>query len=118
VVSSGCRGLDKSVPGHAETVSCTAAADAGDLPSLFRFGQLLHLGKGVPQNALDATAKIKQAAEADYQPAWIALAERYEQGLGTRKSDNNAFVWYRKTAEKGDASAQAKVGDMYTAERY
>jgi serine/threonine-protein kinase len=103
------------VPGHdAEAVSWyRRAADAGDLPSLFRLGQLLHLGKGVAQNALDATVKIKQAAEADYQPAWTVLAERYEQGLGTKKSDNNAFVWYRKAAEKADISAQAKVGDMY-----
>ena len=58
------------VPGHdAEAVTWyRQAADAGDLPSLFRLGQLLHHGKGVPQNALDATAKIKSAAEADYQP--------------------------------------------------
>ena len=103
------------VPGHdAEAVTWyRKAADAGDLASLLRLGQLLHLGKGIPQNELDATAKIKQAAEADYQPAWTILAERYEQGLGTRKSDKDASYWYRKAAEKGDVVAQAKVGDMY-----
>jgi len=103
------------VPGHdAEAVTWyRKAADAGDLPSLLRLGQLLHLGKGLPQNELDATAKIKLAAEADYQPAWTVLAERYEQGLGTRRSDKDASYWYRKAAEKGDVVAQAKVGDMY-----
>jgi len=109
---------DKSqVPGHdAEAVTWyRKAADAGDLPSLFRLGQLLHLGKGVPQNALDATAKIKAAAEADYQPAFMALGERYELGLGVpRRSDNNAYIWYLKAAEKGDVAAQAKVGDWLT----
>ena len=105
------------VPGHdAEAVTWyRKAADAGDLPSLFRLGQLLHLGKGVPQNALDATAKIKAAAEADYQPAFMALGERYELGLGVpRRSDNNAYIWYLKAAEKGDVAAQAKVGDWLT----
>jgi hypothetical protein len=91
------------------------ASEAGDLPSLFRLGQLLHQGKGVPQNALDATAKIKAAAEADYQPAFMALGERYELGLGVpRRSDNNAYIWYLKAAEKGDVAAQAKVGDWLT----
>ena len=102
------------VPGHdAEAVTWyRKAADAGDLPSLFRLGQLLHLGKGVPQNALDATAKIKAAAEADYQPAFMTLGERYELGLGVpRRSDPNAYIWYLKAAEKGDVAAQAKVGD-------
>jgi TPR repeat protein len=103
------------VPGHdAEAVVWyRKAADAGDLPSLFRLGQLLQMGKGVPQNALDATAKIKQAAESDYQPAFIVLAQRYEQGIGVpRRSDNNAYIWYLKAAERGDVPAQAKVGDM------
>jgi serine/threonine protein kinase/TPR repeat protein len=107
---------DKSqVPGHdAEAVTWyRKAADAGDLPSLLRYGLLLHLGKGIPLNELDATAKIRQAAEADYQPAWTVLAERFELGLGTRRSDQEAFYWYKKAAEKGDVAAQAKVGDMY-----
>ncbi len=103
------------VPAHAaEAVALfRKSADAGDLPSLFRLGQLLGLGKGVDANPVDATAKIKQAAEADYQPAWVVLADRYEQGLGTKRSDKDASFWYRKAAEKGSEAAQAKVGDMY-----
>ena len=107
---------DKSqVPGHdAEAVTWyRKAADAGDLPSLLRYGQLLHLGKGIALNELDATAKIRQAAEADYQPAWMVLAERFELGLGAKRSDQEAFYWYKKAAEKGDVAGQAKVGDMY-----
>jgi serine/threonine protein kinase/TPR repeat protein len=108
---------DKSqVPAHAtEAVTLyRKAADAGDLPSLFRLGQLLSLGKGVEANPVDATAKIKEAADKDYQPAWVVLADRYEQGLGVRRSDKDASYWYRKAAEKGNEIAQAKVGDMYT----
>ena len=103
------------VPGHdAEAVNWyRKAADAGDLPSLLRLGQLMSLGKGTPKNELDATARIKQAAEADYQPAWTVLADRYEQGLGIRRSDKDAAYWLRKAAEKGDASAQAMVGDLF-----
>ena len=103
------------VPGHAEEAVSwyRKAADAGDMASLLRLGELIHQGKGTPANALDATAKIKQAAEADYQPAWTVLGERYELGLGARKSDKDAAFWYRKAAEKGDASAQAKIGDWF-----
>ncbi len=107
---------DKSqVPAHAtEAVTLyRKAADAGDLPSLFRLGQLLSLGKGVEANPVDATAKIKQAADAGYQPAWIVLADRFEQGLGVRRSDKDASYWYRRAAEKGSEVAEAKVGDMY-----
>jgi serine/threonine-protein kinase len=104
------------VPAHAvEAVSLyRKAADAGDLPSLFRLGQLLSLGKGVDANPVDATAKIKAAAEADYVPAWTALGERFEQGLGTRRNDQDAAFWYRKAAERGIQAAQAKVGDLFT----
>ncbi|HLG06787.1 MAG TPA: serine/threonine-protein kinase [Gemmatimonadales bacterium] len=103
------------VPGHdAEAVDWyRKAADAGDLPSMLRLGQLLSLGKGVAKNELDATARIKQAAEAEYQPAWVVLAERYERGLGIRRSDKDAAYWLRKAAEKGDLAAQARVGDLF-----
>jgi serine/threonine protein kinase len=103
------------VPGHdAEAITWyRKAADAGDLPSLLRYGQLLSLGKGVEKNELDATAKIKQAAEAEYQPAWLVLADRYERGLGVRRSDPDAAYWIRKAAEKGDGAAQARLGDLY-----
>ena len=103
------------VPGHdAEAVDWyRKAADAGDLPSMLRLGQLLSLGKGVAKNELDATARIKQAAEAEYQPAWVVLAERYERGLGIRRSDKDAAYWLRKAAEKGDLASQAVVGDLF-----
>jgi serine/threonine-protein kinase len=103
------------VPTHAAEAASwyRKAADAGDLPSVLRYGQLLSLGKGVDKNELDATAKIKQAAEADYQPAWLILADRFEKGLGARRSDKDAAYWVRKAAEKGEVTAQAKLGDMY-----
>jgi serine/threonine protein kinase len=103
------------VPGH-DVEAATwyrKAADAGDLPSLFRYGQLLSLGKGVEKNELDATARIKQAAEAEYQPSWLVLADRYERGIGSRRSDTDAAYWIRKAAERGDVTAQARLGDLY-----
>ncbi len=103
------------VPGHdAEAVTWyRKAAEAGDLPSALRYGQLLSLGKGVTKNELEATERIRQAAEADYQPAWMVLADRFEKGLGTKKSDKDAAYWTRKAAEKGEVLAQSKLGEMY-----
>ena len=103
------------VPTHAAEAASwyRRAAEAGDLPSMLRYGQLLSIGKGVDKNELDATAKIRQAAEADYQPAWLILADRFEKGLGARRSDKDAAYWVRKAAEKGEVTAQARLGDMY-----
>jgi len=103
------------VPGHdAEAVSWyRKAADAGDLPSMLRLGQLTSMGRGTPKNELEATNRIKQAAEKDYEPAWTVLAERFEQGLGVRKSDQDAAYWLRKAAEKGNTLAEARVGDLF-----
>jgi tRNA A-37 threonylcarbamoyl transferase component Bud32 len=103
------------IPGHdAEAVTYyRQAADSGDLPSLFRLGELLHLGKGIAINELDASTKIKKAAEAEYLPAWVVLGDRYEKGLGLRRSDKDAAFWYRRAAEKGEPEAQARIADWY-----
>ena len=37
------------------------------------------------------------------------LGEMHEQGLGTRQNLNEAFKWYEKAAEKGDAWAKRKL---------
>jgi len=36
-----------------------------------------------------------------------------EQGIGTAVALDQAFIWYRRAAELGDADAAASVGRMY-----
>jgi hypothetical protein len=37
----------------------------------------------------------------------------YLQGDGVSKNYDEAFKWYEKAAEQGDAHSQFMVGDMY-----
>ena len=37
----------------------------------------------------------------------------YGNGRGVRQNDAEAFRWFRKAAEQGDADAQNILGDMY-----
>ena len=37
----------------------------------------------------------------------------YDRGLGARQDDVMAVEWYREAAERGDASAQLKLGVRY-----
>lgn len=37
----------------------------------------------------------------------------YQGGLGTEKSDTDAFKWFKQAALQGDASAQINLGLMY-----
>jgi TPR repeat protein len=41
------------------------------------------------------------------------LAQLIEKGKGTKRDDAEAFQWYKKAADKGFASAQSKVSEMY-----
>jgi serine/threonine-protein kinase len=41
------------------------------------------------------------------------LGQTYENGLNGQKSDEQAFLWYRKAAEQGNADAQHAIGYFY-----
>ena len=53
------------------------------------------------------------AAEQNYVPAIAQVGLYYEKGLGTKRSDTEAFKWYKLVADQGDADAQYKIGLCY-----
>ncbi len=89
------------------------AATAGDAQSAFRVGLIL-AGKPGGGRDEDATTFLRQAAEAGIEDAWPVLAERYEQGLGTKRDDQEAWLWYRKAAEQGNRASQYNLAVMYS----
>jgi serine/threonine protein kinase/TPR repeat protein len=89
------------------------AATAGDAQSAFRLGLIL-AGKPGGGRDEDATTFLRQAAEAGIEDAWPVLAERYEQGLGTKRDDQEAWLWYRKAAEQGNRASQYNLAVMYS----
>ena len=41
----------------------------------------------------------------------------YDQGVGVEKDDIEAFGWYSKAAQQGNAKAQCALGEMYSDSR-
>ena len=45
--------------------------------------------------------------------AQFEVARCYQNGTGVEKSEENAFVWYKKAAEQGNAEAQCVLGGCF-----
>lgn len=54
-------------------------------------------------------------AKLGFSTAQYNLAVRYERGKGVTPDINQAFKWYRKSAEQGNSKAQLKLGNFYEA---
>ena len=52
-------------------------------------------------------------AHLGYNTAQLNLAVGYDTGKGVPQDFNEAFKWYRKAAEHGNARAQNKLGELY-----
>ena len=56
---------------------------------------------------------LKKLAELGYILAQTKWGENYEYGLYTDQNDDNAFYYYIKAAEQGDANSQFKIGSFF-----
>lgn len=56
--------------------------------------------------------KLEQAQKGDAE-AQYDVAYRYEKGRGIEEDDDEAFVWYGKSADQGLDKAQYKIGISY-----
>lgn len=70
-------------------------------------------GIGMVPDPIEAFRVCLLAANRDYCPAVRRAASMLEQGIGTAVALDQAFIWYRRAAELGDADAAASVGRMY-----
>lgn len=70
-------------------------------------------GSGVKKSYFEAIKWWKKAAEQNYAPAQLYLANSYQYGDGVKKNPAEAVKWYRKAAEQGDATAQYQLGMCY-----
>jgi len=68
-------------------------------------------GLGVEQNSGEALKWFQQAAQAGLPTVY--LADMYFEGNGTTQNLKEAAHWYSILAEKGDATAQYRLGNMH-----
>jgi TPR repeat protein len=71
------------------------------------------MGQGVQQDAAQAAAWIRKAAEQGFAEAQRDLGGLYETGKGVPQDSTEAAKWYRAAAEQGNASAQLNLGALY-----
>lgn len=69
---------------------------------MYLAGQALATGRGVARDEPRAFSMIKQAAERRYEPAMFMLANMYNTGRGTPKSEAKALEAYLQVIAKND----------------
>ena len=88
-----------------------ASAEAGDAEAQFILGGIYITGVGVPQDAAEAVAWYRRAAEQGHARAQYN-GGMYREGVGVPQDAAEAVAWYRRAAEQGDATAN-NLGGMY-----
>jgi hypothetical protein len=87
------------------------AADANDPNGLWGFG-VMYQKSGRQQEALDC---FRRAAEFNHPAALKALADAAGRGEGTPADEAESHRLIAKAAENGDAEAQFRLGELYSA---
>jgi TPR repeat protein len=99
------------------------AAEQGSVDAQYQLGMMLINGKAEAKNwnPYEAAKLILKAAEQGLASAQVALGRLYAQGAeGVRKDSAEAAKWFgqaaaqfRLSAEKGDATAQVGLAELY-----
>ena len=79
----------------------------------FSLGVAYADGRGVAQDAGEAVAWYRRAAEQGHAVAQFTLGLSYDNGDGVAQNAGEAVVWYRRAAEQGHADARFTLGGMY-----
>jgi TPR repeat protein len=87
-----------------------SAAEAGDATAQLNLAALYHRGEGVPQDDAQSVLWLTKAAGQDFLPAMLELAK---WDLQHGHNVDAAIIWYKKAADRGNASAQVALGDIF-----
>jgi TPR repeat protein len=88
-------------------------AEKGDAIAQTNLGTLYSLGKGAPQDDVQAVRWFRKAAEQGEVIAQSILGVYYARGQGVAKDDKEAAKWFTLAAEQGDSLSQLSLGIMY-----
>jgi TPR repeat protein len=86
------------------------AADADHPKALYWLGLHTMLGQGVAQDIPKGWDLTERAAKLGEVEAMMSLASSVDSGKASKAALEEAFNWYRKAADKGNADAQLVVG--------
>ncbi|MGB8259538.1 MAG: tetratricopeptide repeat protein [Terracidiphilus sp.] len=93
-----------------------AKATAGDPAAQVALGQAYATGKGVPQDAKQAAAWYRKAADQGFIEGEKALGALYRDGAGKSfpRDPVQGAYWYLKAADQGDPESQGIMGVLYS----
>jgi uncharacterized protein len=92
------------------------AAENGEADAQFALGVLLALGGKYPKDDVEAAkwfARGVASAESGNPIAQYRLSQLYRSGRGVERNEATAMMWLNRSAELGNASAQADLGERY-----
>jgi TPR repeat protein len=96
------------------------AADQGDVQSQYDLGRMYEEGQGVKQDSAKAMQYYLKAAEQGNAKAQYDLGLMVAKLPANKKNEEEAIKWiqtamdgFRQAAEKGDAEAQCRLGEIY-----
>ena len=90
-----------------------AAAGEGNTEAMFRVGEMLSAGLGVPKDQTASHEWYRKAAEKGHGEAQVYLFLHYTQGVVVAKDNAKAVEWLQKSATGGYVSAQRILGRAY-----
>ncbi len=81
----------------------------------YELGEMFQRGQGCPPNVKEAFANFEKAFEYGYPVGMNRIAECYRKGIDVAADPYMAEKIYLKSIERGDADAEASLGEMYIA---
>ena len=80
-----------------------AAAEKGDVDSMYNYALMLESGRLGDPDLPEAVKWMRKSAEAGVLPAKVSMGLLAFNGRGMERSDSEAFRWFKQAAEEGSA---------------
>lgn len=90
-------------------------AEAGDVQSCFKLGQMFALGEGSEQNDSTAFDWYVKAAKMGHPLAALVVGICYNNGIVVAQDADEAAMWLFRASLKGDLEAYQALSDYYEA---
>ena len=94
-----------------ELAALRSKANAGDAEAQFNLGVMYRVGRGVPQDDVEAVSWFRQAADQGYGPAQNILGNAYSFGRGVPQDYVEAHKWRNLAASRASAENQKEYAE-------
>ena len=91
----------------------TERAEGGDAEAQYRLAGVYRTGyDSIPADTARWVSLLRLSAGQDYAPAQNMLGYLYAGGTGVKADRDSAYMWIKRAADSGDATAASNIGYM------